>query len=331
MSDAQSPTLETGPLNTDQLADALFSAPAPEQPTEEAEAGAPQEVEEVDETAVDESPTEGDEESPESEDDDGDPDGDEEQEVYVITVDGKKVEATLQELIDGYSRTGDYRNKTRAVAEDRKALEAEREAFAAEQAEATRKMESEGKELRDKYLAVLGNNIIDPTDSAHWDKLKAEDPFAYNEQWADNERKIAAWRAEKAQADAAQAKQEEAVRAESSAIAVKAFPEWSEKGAFMSGQDARIKVAESLGFTANDVHSVSDFRFHAMLEGYARFLAAGQEATAKKAKVVKKVRKAPVRSEPATSAKAKDGEESRVAKLRKSGSLDDFVEAIFEG
>lgn len=44
-----------------------------------------------------------------------------------VKVDGEEVEVTLEEAIKGYSRTEDYKRKTAALAEDRRAFERERE------------------------------------------------------------------------------------------------------------------------------------------------------------------------------------------------------------
>jgi len=45
---------------------------------------------------------------------------------YRVKVSGEEVEVTLDELLNGYSRTADYQKKTQSLAEQRKAVEAER-------------------------------------------------------------------------------------------------------------------------------------------------------------------------------------------------------------
>ena len=45
---------------------------------------------------------------------------------YRVKVSGEEVEVSLDELLNGYSRTADYQKKTQSLAEQRKAVEAER-------------------------------------------------------------------------------------------------------------------------------------------------------------------------------------------------------------
>jgi len=48
-------------------------------------------------------------------------------EVFIVKVDGKEVEVTLDELQAGYSRQSDYTRKTQALADERRAFEGERQ------------------------------------------------------------------------------------------------------------------------------------------------------------------------------------------------------------
>jgi len=45
---------------------------------------------------------------------------------YRVKVNGEELEVSLDELLNGYSRTADYQKKTQSLAEQRKAVEAER-------------------------------------------------------------------------------------------------------------------------------------------------------------------------------------------------------------
>ena len=45
---------------------------------------------------------------------------------YRVKVSGEEVEVSLDELLNGYSRTADYQKKTQSLAEQRKAVEADR-------------------------------------------------------------------------------------------------------------------------------------------------------------------------------------------------------------
>ena len=67
----------------------------------------------------------------------------EETPTYRVKVDNEEVEVTLDELLQGYSRTKDYTKKTQALAETRKAIEAEKARI------------EEAKQLRDTYAQRL--------------------------------------------------------------------------------------------------------------------------------------------------------------------------------
>ena len=53
----------------------------------------------------------------------------EEPTLYKVKVNGEEQEVTLQELLDGYSRTADYTNKTQKLGEERRQLESEKAAI----------------------------------------------------------------------------------------------------------------------------------------------------------------------------------------------------------
>ena len=91
--------------------------PAPLQPTPEAEAQPEAEVQPIEEAPpVEEVQPEAVEEVAEFDDDP----------VVTVTVQGVEEEVPLSEVIQGYSRQSDYTRKVQMVAEERRALEAER-------------------------------------------------------------------------------------------------------------------------------------------------------------------------------------------------------------
>lgn len=136
-----------------------------------------------------------DEEDPEDADDDeadeeeGDEDGDEdgdddpEQDMHEVTVSGKKVSVTLDELKKGYSRSADYHQKTTQLSKDRKqvidfavGLQPERDALI-----------QHAEEFK-KWAEALKPKPED------WATLKRDNPQLYitmQEQWAELEQKVA--------------------------------------------------------------------------------------------------------------------------------------------
>ena len=131
-----------GPLSVNSAVEHLLAAAAPEQePPAEAEEQPAAESDTAAEPddAEDDAPAEAvnadAEDDYEISDDDAD-DGEEATiDYYTVKVDGAEVDVSANELIAGYQRNGDYTRKTQAVAEDRKAVEGERQQFAPAQQE----------------------------------------------------------------------------------------------------------------------------------------------------------------------------------------------------
>jgi hypothetical protein len=97
-----------------------------------------------------------------------------EEPVYTVRVDGKEVQVTLSELTKGYSRESDYRRKTMALADERKALEA----FQRQVAENQRHYAERLQELQALFPAEQ---------EPDWQQLAAEDPSEYVRQKAIHE------------------------------------------------------------------------------------------------------------------------------------------------
>lgn len=97
---------------------------------------------------------------------------------FTVKVDGQEVEVTREELLNGYSRSQDYTRKTQALAEQRKAFEAEAQAVQAE---------------RQQYAQVLAKLTQQLQAGVErepdWDALRQQDPIEYSLQWTEWQRK----------------------------------------------------------------------------------------------------------------------------------------------
>lgn len=316
MSDETIPTPESpGPMDTDTAADFIFAPPEAE-PTEETEADAAPDAEEADEAAPDESPDEP-EGDPDQDEVDEESDPADTEDYVVVKVNGEEREVSLEEAISGYSRTEDYKAKTRELAESRKAWEAEK---AAEQQQLA--------EQRAKYAARLNDEPAEPD----WDTLRAEDPIGYAEQFADWQRAKSAREAERAAFQKEEQERINAFQRQTGLKAIETFPEWTETGKYAEGAEARAKAAAVLGFTEGELAANHDYRVFAMLEKAARYDALMAEKSQAKAKVLKKVKKAPAKMKPDARRPRRDAaeaEQARLSKLKRSGSVDDAVALIF--
>jgi len=243
---------------------------------------------------------------------------------YRVKAAGEEKEVTLDELIKGYQLGADYTKKTTEVAEQRKAIEAERRAI------------EEAKQLRESYaqrLQLVEQFLNTPEEDI--EHLKETDPIGYAVKVAEQtqkEKQLQAVRAEQAKiANQQQLEQAQGLRnhlaAESEKIAA-IIPEYAdkEKGAKVR-QDIR-EYAKSIGWTDQELGSVYDAR--AVLSLYEGMQY--RKLMSNKPAVNKKVSEAPKMVKPGTT-KAQASEREQIkrdkAKLRETGRVRDAA-SIFE-
>ena len=93
-----------------------------------------------------------------------------EAQTYRIKAAGEEKDVTLDELIKSYQLGTDYTRKSQAVAEERKAVEAERSAI------------QEAKQIRDTYaerLQIIEQMLNQPQEEENLEYLKEVDPIGY--------------------------------------------------------------------------------------------------------------------------------------------------------
>ena len=217
--------------------------PEPQSESNDSEA----ESEEIEAQAEDESEVEQDE-------------GEDEQEQpkYRVKAAGEEREVTLDELIKSYQLGTDYTKKSQAVAEERKAVEAERQRI------------EEARYLRDQYaerLQVIEQMLNQQPETENLDYLKETDPIGYAVKVAElsqREKQLAQVRAEQARiADQQQREQQEqlgqVVQAESRKLA-EVIPEYADP---QKGETLRRELREfgvKAGFSEQELANVYDSR-----------------------------------------------------------------------
>lgn len=248
-----------------------------------------------------------------------------EQPSYRVKVDNEEVEVTLDELLKGYSRTSDYTKKTQTLAEQRKAVEAERTKI------------EEAAKLRDQYAQRLGiiEQMLTSQPEENLAELKDTDPIGYAvkvAERAERDKQLAAVRAERQQlAQRQQAEQQERLHthlAQEQERLKAAIPELADQ---VKGEVIRKEIrdfAKSIGFSDQELTQVYDHRavmtlYKAMQ--YDKLQKSRPEAT-------KKVAQAPRMMRPGTSTpEARETQESKKMReqLKRSGSKNDAAR-IFE-
>jgi hypothetical protein len=206
---------------------------------------------------------------------------------FKVKVDNEELEVTLEELQQGYSRTKDYTKKTQALAETRKAVEAEKARI------------EEAKQLRDTYaqrLEVIEKLLAQDQGEENLAELRDSDPIGYAIKIAERsekEKQLQAVRAEKQKiAQQQEADRQQALQSHLQQEAVKLremIPEFKDEAkAEIARKDIR-NYAKSVGFSDEELSQVYDSRavktlYNAMM--YEKLMKGKTDA-------VKKVQSAP--------------------------------------
>ena len=245
---------------------------------------------------------------------------------YRVKVSGEEVEVSLDELLNGYSRTADYQKKTQSLAEQRKAVEAERVKI--QEAAKTRETYAQRLQVIEQLLQQQNN----PEDLA---RLKEEDPFAWQQRMAEQyerDKQLAAVQAERARVQQEQMSYQQAqlqkhMQAEQQKL-VEAIPEFKDDvKAEVVRRDIR-NYAKSIGFTDQELSQVYDSRAVLALYKAAQY----DKLMANKGAATKKVATAPKTIRPGTSnpqSSENEAVKKERARLRQSGNKKDAAR-LFE-
>jgi hypothetical protein len=317
-------TNPNGSVSVNEAASAFLSMM--DSPTEEAEAQPEvdqQESEEVEYSAEDGSEDYTDENAEETEYQEEET---QEPQRFKVKVDNEEVEVTLEELQQGYSRTKDYTKKTQALAETRKAVEAEKARI------------EEAKQLRDTYaqrLQVIEKLLSQDQGEENLAELRENDPIGYAIKIAERsekEKQLQAVRAEKQHiAQQQESDRQQALQGHLQQEAVKLremIPEFRDEAkAEIARKDIRT-YAKSVGFSDEELSQVYDSRavktlYNAMM--YEKLMKGKTDA-------VKKVQSAPkvLRAGNGGQVNAEnDATKRQMQKLKQSGKKSDAAK-LFE-
>ena len=293
----------SGPLDVNGAANAflgLMDAEEGEQPTPEAQQQEPEAVET--EQEVPETPR------------------------YRVKAAGEEREVTLDDLIKSYQLGTDYTQKTQALAEQRKAIEAEKAAV------------EQAKQLRDQYaqrLELIEKVLNEQNKSEDLESLKESDPIGYAMKVAEQvqrDKQLAAVQAERTRIaekqNAERQQQMQQYLAEQQARLQQAIPEYADP---QKGEEIRRDIrsyAQSKGFTDQELGHIYDSRAVEVLWEAAQY----RKLMANKPEVTKKVAEAPKTMKPGVgkvSQPETDAIKADRNRLRKTGRARDAA-ALFE-
>jgi len=249
----------------------------------------------------------------------------EESPKYRVKANGEELEVSLDELLNGYSRTADYQKKTQSLAEQRKAVEAYRVKI------------DEASKTRDTYAQRLQviEQLLQQDSGQDLSALKADDPIAYAIAMAERMEKdkqlqavqMERQRVQQEQQTHQQSQLQQHIRQEQQKL-VEAIPEFKDDvKAEVIRRDIRT-YAKSIGFSDQELSQVYDSRAVQTLYKAMQY----EKLMANKGATAKKVADAPKTLRPGTS-NPKSSETESVKKeraiLRQTGNKKDAVR-LFE-
>lgn len=245
---------------------------------------------------------------------------------YRVKANGEELEVSLDELLNGYSRTADYQKKTQSLAEQRKAVEAERGKI------------DEAAKTRDTYaqrLQVIEQLLSQQSAPENLQELKETDPIAYAiavAERSERDKQLQAVQAERVRVQQEQqALQGQQLRnhiEHEQQKLVAAIPEFKDDAkAEVIRRDIRT-YAKSIGFSDQELSQVYDSRAVQTLYKAMQY----EKLVAGKAGATKKVASAPKTLKPGTSNPTSSEQEARkkeFARLKQTGNKNDAAR-LFE-
>lgn len=276
---------------------------------------------------------EAEEEAPEVEAQEVEPDANEVEEgadaPITLEVDGKQITLTKAELAEAYKnglRQGDYTQKTMALAEQRKAAEAEVH-------KAQQERNAYAQNLQ-KMAAQL-EGAIQQQQQIDWNALLDSDPVEFLKQKHLADQRQAALQQNQQQqqlvAQQIQADQAEQLKTHLSTQQqelLAKLPEWKDETKAKTERDAIKSYLATQGYEAKDIGAISDHRAVILARKAMRY----DEMMAKAQAAAKKVSNLPTRVERpgvAVDRNPLDGRKSAMQRLSKTGSIDDATR-LFE-
>jgi hypothetical protein len=242
---------------------------------------------------------------------------------YRAKVGGQEVEVELDELINGYQRSKDYTQKSQALAEQRKAIEAERGHL--ERVKQERMAYAQKLQALDSFLSQQNRG-------EDLEVLKETDPIGYAVKVAEQSQRdkhLAVVRgeqyriAQQQQAEQAQNLQSH-LKSESDKLA-SAIPELATPKGDAIRKEIR-EYAKSVGWSDQELSSVYDHRAVLTLYKAMKF----EQLQKGKPETMKKVQQAPKMLKPGTSAPStKSSQDKQVMqRLRQTGKVRDAAAAF---
>ena len=298
----------------------LDSDGATEEPPKKSGDSAPEEEEQYEAESQEEEEEELLETEDDEEPDDEEPEQGEEQK-FEVKIDGEKSEATLDELIAGYSQNASYTQKSQTLAEERRQFEGEL---------------AESRQVRDQAVQILQElqeqNKPVEHDEQYWANLKENDPIQYlterdalretqvQLQLREHQQKIL--QAQKPQEQEMQMSRYDDEQREKQAELI---PEWSDNDAADSERQLIWEYGRKMGFSDEELDHAYDARAVATLRKAALF-----DQLQVKRKGIKPVQRPTLKAGNSPGDPKRLKQSKAQARLRKTGKVEDAAPFFYD-
>ena len=239
--------------------------------------------------------------------------------LHRVKVQGQELEVSLDELKSGYSRDSDYRQKTHALAEERRMLDDQKTSL-------SRSYDGKLKELTD--LIGAAESYIGQSSKEDLQKMYEEDPTQAAKIDFQQRQQRESFNKLKQQAEVAKLQQYNQYLDEQKRLAATKIPEYSDPVKGVTFKNQMKNSLSEYGFNDQEIGSLADHRFLMVLKDAMEYKnLKSKPVTNKKVTTAAKVVKS---GTPKMEDSRRAAVKQKIGRLRRSGKINDAQSAILE-
>ena len=239
--------------------------------------------------------------------------------LHRVKVQGQELEVSLDELKSGYSRDSDYRQKTHALAEERRMLDEQKKSL-------SQSYDGKLKELTD--LIGAAESYIGQSSKEDLQKMYEEDPTQAAKIDFQQRQQRESFNKLKQQAEVVKLQQYNQYLDEQKRLAATKIPEYSDPVKGVTFKNQMKNTLSEYGFNDQEIGSLADHRFLMVLRDAMEYKnLKSKPVTNKKVTTAPKVVKS---GTPKMEDSRRAAVKQKIGRLKRSGKINDAQSAILE-
>jgi hypothetical protein len=239
--------------------------------------------------------------------------------LHRVKVQGQELEVSLDELKSGYSRDSDYRQKTHALAEERRMLDEQKKSL-------SQSYDGKLKELTD--LIGAAESYIGQSSKEDLQKMYEEDPTQAAKIDFQQRQQRESFNNLKQQAEVVKLQQYNQYLDEQKRLAATKIPEYSDPVKGVTFKNQMKNTLSEYGFNDQEIGSLADHRFLMVLRDAMEYKnLKSKPVTNKKVTTAPKVVKS---GTPKMEDSRRAAVKQKIGRLKRSGKINDAQSAILE-